>query len=145
MKILSVFLLLISPLLATLFDFKETRYYSALDFQRVSYGTIKVEKEETVIEYKRPITQSIIIKQDSAFIVKNGDKTSVTNSETLLFLKVFEKLIRDENIDRFFKEEGGRFLPKSSLLGNYISYIKNDTDTIEIFLKNGDRILFERD
>jgi hypothetical protein len=145
MKIVSLFLLLFSSLFATFFDFKESRYYSALDFERVSHGRVEIKKDETVIEYVKPIAEKIVLKQDSAYVVKNGERSPITNSDTLLFLKIFEKLIKDEDMDRFFIVEEDRLLPKGTLLSNFISYIKKDRKIVEIYLKNGDWILFERD
>lgn len=145
MKIVSLFLLLFSSLFATFFDFKESRYYSALDFERVSYGRVEIKKDETVIEYVKPIAEKIVLKQDSAYVVKNGEENEIRSEEALLFLRIFEKLIKDEDMDRFFRAEEDRLLPKGTLLSNFISYIKKDRKIVEIYLKNGDWILFERD
>ncbi|MFP4333346.1 MAG: hypothetical protein ACOCP1_00995 [Campylobacterales bacterium] len=143
MKIFLISLLCLNSL-ATEFDFKESRYYDALDFTRVSTGTISYDKNSTTISYNHPIKQDIIISDSSVTVLKDAKRESIDNKNTLLFLKVFEKIIRDENIDRFFKKDGNNLLPKQSALKSTIKSIKKDSNTISIELKNRDRIVFER-
>lgn len=144
-KFLSFFLLSFSALLATVFDFKESRYYAALDLKRVSYGTISIDKNTTTIEYKKPIIESVVIHSDGAYMIKNRKKEAITNQDALLFLKVFEKLIKDENLERFFTKYEDKLLPKGSLLKESLEYVKKDRKSVIIYLKNGDSIVFKRD
>ena len=145
MRFLLLLALSLSHLSAQSFDFKESRYYKALDNKIDSYGTITLEGNITLIEYTRPIAKSIEITKNSAYLIKDGNKTEIESKTATPMLRFINMLIKNDltEAERFFESKEALLIPKNNEVKKYIEKIELvDQNGFTIYLRNGDLIEF---
>ncbi len=154
------FLLFIAILSLHLFaniTFKETRYVSALDFERELYGNLIVSDEVMTISYTKPIKETIIYHTNKLIILRGDDKKEIMFEDypQAKYMGLILKAIINseyESLNELFtiKKKGLTIdLEAKPAIANEILLIeilkndKNSIKTIKINMSNDDKITIE--
>lgn len=127
------------------FEFKESRYYKALDIKMDSYGTATYDGNVTLIEYAKPIAKSIEITKNSAYLTSEGTKTEIEHKSATAMLRFMNMLIKNDlaGAERFFEIRDKILTPKSNEVKKHIEKIElMNKNSFIIYLRNGDLIEF---
>ncbi len=139
MKFLSIFLLLFIHSNASIINFEEEKYISAIDDTLHKKGTLEFKNQSIKLKYNN--SNRVLIYNDDTLTLKNGNEIQQIDLETQLPLKMVFLLIESihtnnlENLEEFFiieKNETIILKPKGSLK----SYIK------QVEFKKGKRLEF---
>ncbi len=152
MKALFVFFTLISTLMASSYNFVETRYSDALDSSMELRGEISFERNSLFIKYTGS-DRSILYKDSILTLKQNGEVLELDDVESQRISQYFEILLLlhegdDELLAKKFeitkennrtrlkpKEEIKRFIEKIILTKE-----KNTLQEVKLFLSNSDKI-----
>lgn len=151
--ILSVFLYL--GLFANM-SFKETKYMAALDFEKSKYGNLHIENSNLIIDYSKPIKETISYFNDKITILINNklDEYSFVEHPNAQYLGLILKAIINDNyalVDELFdikKKKEEILLNAKPIIYSYIQSIeivksKKLIKNIIIHMTNQDKITIE--
>ena len=152
-KIITLLLIYVNLLLATNYNFTETRYSDALNKKINFEGTISFTKDTIKIKYPKE-KKSLKLKNNNLTYTEDGDEVKLEDTQTQKIIQYFKILIlihnsnKDEIQNIFTTTNNGNksiLIPTTSL-SNYIKKVElikkeNELKQIQLFLQNNDYIM----
>jgi len=151
-KLFTLFIIMLSSLMATSYNFSETRYSDAFNESISLSGEISFLQDGLSIKYKNS-DKSLHYENGDLSYLQNGKSIEISEEEATRIIQYFEIIILlysgDENsLNREFsvtKEKDRFFLTPLSEMKNYISKIElkkeeKQLQMIKLFLSNSDNI-----
>jgi len=151
-KLFTLFVIMLSSLMATSYNFSETRYSDAFDESVTLHGEISFLRDGLNIKYNNS-DKALHYENGDLNYLQNGESVEIGEEETARIVQYFEIIILlysgdEESLNREFsvtKEKGRLFLIPLNEIKNYISKIelkKEDKKLkmIKLFLSNSDNI-----
>ncbi len=151
-KLFTLFVIMLSSLMATSYNFSETRYSDAFDESVTLNGEISFLEDGLSIKYNNRDKALHYEKGDLSYL-QNGESVKISEEEATRIIQYFEIIILlysgdEDSLNREFsvtKEKDRLFLTPLNEMKKYISKIelkKEDKQLkmIKLFLSNSDNI-----
>ena len=151
-KLFTFLVIMLSSVMATSYNFSETRYSDAFDESMTLKGEISFLEDGLSIKYNNS-DKALHYENGDLTYLQNGENIEISEEEAARIIQYFEIIILlysgDENsLNREFsviKEENRLFLTPLNEMKNYISKIElkkeeKQLKMIKLFLSNSDNI-----
>jgi len=137
-------------------NFKETKYMAALDFERSKYGSLHIEDDNLIVNYTKPLKETISYYSDKITILIKDKLDEYTFEEhpKAEYLGLILKAILNDNyeiVDELFdikRKKQEILLSAKPVIYSYIESIeiiksKKMIQNIIIYMTNKDKITIE--
>ena len=152
-KLFTLLVIMLSSVMATSYNFSETRYSDAFDESMTLSGEISFLQDGLNIKYNNS-DKALHYENGDLTYLQNGENIEISEEEAARIIQYFEIIILlysgdENNLNREFsviKEENRLFLTPLNEMKNYISKIElkkeeKQLKMIKLFLSNSDNII----